>query len=152
MRELLAALGKDVKKYGKNWLARCPIHADKDFAFQLSLRPNNSVGGYCHGCGASALDLYKHYKLDLRELYGNTYREKDERTQYIPQSAIENFLVDRLVMMIYRNAKAKGEHIKLMDKKRAKLASARMKGLIDKYGVEKVREVAMRDPSWIEAN
>ena len=70
MQQLLAALGNNIKPRGKDWLARCPVHNDKDFAMSVKQVSDVSVIAHCFSCGANGLDLYKSLGLDLDELFG----------------------------------------------------------------------------------
>ena len=132
MRQLLAALGDDVKPSGKNWTARCPVHMDKDFAMSIKQAEDGSVLAHCHACGANGLDLYKTLGVDLDELYGGRKLERDIKP-YCPPNIKQEYDVDKMVFMIYCDRVAKGEKISWADKKRVNLARARIKGVKEKF-------------------
>ena len=50
--DLVAIIGEhtEIKRSGRNWMARCPIHGEKTPS--LSVSPEKGVY-YCFGCGAS---------------------------------------------------------------------------------------------------
>ena len=132
MSSLVTALGKDVKRSGKDgWIAKCPVHSDKDFAMKIR---ENASGGYsitCYACGANGVDVYRHMGLDLDELMGSS---KD--SSFIPQKLKDQYSDDKFFKAIYESDIKKGITPGYYDKKRMKIASARMKGLKDKYGSE----------------
>ena len=133
MRQLLAALGHDIKPSGKDWTARCPVHMDSDFAMSIKQASDGSILAHCFACGANGLDLYKTLGLDLDELFGG---KKLDNKDYIPQNIKDEHEVDKLVIMIYRGAIKKGKSPSLVDKRRFKLAEARIKGVESKYGYQ----------------
>ncbi len=133
MRELLTALGSDVKPAGKDkWMARCPVHQDKDFAMQISIRPDNSVGAYCHACGANGLDLYKALGINLDELFGDKKRDIHDKP-YLPNDLRKQYTVDKIVLDINDYDLSIGRTISYQDKKRVRLATARIRGIEEKY-------------------
>lgn len=129
MRQLIAALGTDIKAQGKNWVARCPVHNDKDFAMGIKQVEDGSVIANCFSCGANGLDLYKHLELDLDELFGGRKQDK----QYCPQKVRDEYFVDKFAIKIFEKAEEKGEKATWNDRKRYKLAVARVKGVEEKY-------------------
>jgi hypothetical protein len=131
MRQLMAALGTDIKASGKDWIARCPVHQDKDFAMKISVRADSSVGAYCFACGANGLDLYKHLQLDLDELFGGKKQDKS----YCPQKVQDEYFVDQFAVKIFEASEAKGDKASWSDRKRYKLAVARIKGVKEKYDI-----------------
>ncbi|NDH88323.1 MAG: DNA primase, partial [Actinobacteria bacterium] len=50
--DLVAIIGEhtEIKRSGRNWMARCPIHGERTPS--LSVSPEKGVY-YCFGCGAS---------------------------------------------------------------------------------------------------
>ena len=128
MRQLLAALGSDIKPAGKNkWVARCPVHNDKDFAMSVCEKPNGGILAHCFACGANGFDLYKVLELDFEELTG---RAKDNS---MPHHIEETYKEDKWVRKIYESDSAAGKPISWQDKKRYKLAVARMAGVERKF-------------------
>jgi len=126
---LLAALGSDIKKQGKGWTAKCPVHNDKDFAMSIKECADGSILAHCHSCGASGLDLYRTLELDLGELFGKKL-EKDDC--YMPHEIKEKYELDKIVVFIHEKGKVEKT---LADRKRYKLAVARIKGTKDKYNL-----------------
>lgn len=129
MNQLLAALGSDVKARGKDkWIAKCKVHMDKDFAMSIKLNSDNSVMAHCFACGANGLDLYNALGLDLDELFGK------ERDNSMPHNIKTQYDEDKWFMAIYNSDVEKGLSTTLQDKRRAKLAVARMAGIERKWG------------------
>jgi hypothetical protein len=137
MKQLMAALGDDIKPNGKNWVARCRVHNDKDFAMSIKQVSDGSVLAHCHACGANGLDLYRALDLDLDELYGGRKLEgrKLESTgkPYCPPHIREEYEVDKWVFFIYCDYVAQGKKISWKDRKRVNLARARIKGIRETY-------------------
>lgn len=131
MRQLMAALGNDIKPSGSKWMARCPVHNDKDFAMIISQRDDSSVGAHCLACGANGLDLYKHLELDLDELFGG--REMDRSKPFLPSGLATQFMVDKLCVDIHEADLDRGIATTYADKKRYRLALARIKGIQEKF-------------------
>jgi len=130
MRELIAALGHDIKASGKNWIARCPVHNDKDFAMSIKEGNDGSVLAICHACGANGLDLYKTLGLNLDELFGG---RKLEKNNYIPSNIKAHYDLDKMVIAINLSDIEAGRVITLADKRRVKLAEARIAGIESKF-------------------
>lgn len=130
MNNLINALGSNIKERGRDrWVARCPVHNDKDFAMSISQAVDGSVIAHCHACGANGLDLYQSLGLDLDELFGG--RERDYFA--IPSEIKESYELDLWVLMIGCSDYKKGISISYKDKKRLRLARARVKGIEDKF-------------------
>lgn len=131
MQNLINALGSNIKQKGANWIARCPVHNDKDFAMDIKIGGNGYVIAHCHACGANGLDLYNALRLSLDELFGGREAEKG----LVPASARDNYKTDKLVVEMYDFDRKNNSPLKLIDKKRYQLALARIKGYEEKYGV-----------------
>lgn len=131
MNQLLEALGRDIKPSSKKdrWIAKCPVHGDKDFAMSIKINRDNSVMAHCHACGANGLDLYKYLGLRLDELFGG----KKLESTYIPQEIIDNYTIDKIVIIIYKSDKQKRKYMSLQDNRRHKLAVARIEGIERKF-------------------
>lgn len=129
MKQLLAALGSDIKPQGMDkWVARCPVHKDKDFAMSIKLDDMGCVLACCHACGANGLDLYKSLNLALDELFGGK-----KYTQIIPREVEEQYKQDKLVIELYKSDRDAGKTATLADKRRYKLAVARSEGIKAKF-------------------
>ena len=130
MNNLLAALGSDIKPAGKNkWVCRCPVHNDKDFAMSIKQLGNGKVIANCFSCGANGLDLYRALGLGLDELFGGEKLAKS----HIPADIKDQYIIDRLVQIIASNDIDAGHRHSLADKRRLKLADARVVGIESKY-------------------
>jgi len=136
MQQLLNALGADIKPYGKKWIAKCPVHMDKDFAMIVSQREDGSVGAHCFSCGANGLDLYKHFGLPMSELMGEREVSTGEK-HYLPQDIRDQYEIDMWCILIAISGQINGESPSYKDKRRLKLAVARVNGIRDKYSVPK---------------
>jgi len=130
MKQLLATLGNNIKPRGKDWIARCPIHNDKDFAMSVRQNPDGSVMAHCFACGANGLDLYKTLNLDLDELFG--CKQQD---QVAPQFIKDQYQEDKFFIAIFDADTSKGMHPTLKDKRRYRLAQARIDGIRQKYTI-----------------
>ena len=128
MRQLIAALGDNIRAAGKNWVARCPVHMDKDLAMTIKQTSDGSVIAHCFACGANGLDLYRTLGLDLDELFGGKQLDK----RMAPQSVMAEYRVDKMVIDIFNNSDATKT---LADKRRYRIAVARSEGVEDKYDV-----------------
>ena len=133
MNQLLAALGDNVKPSGRNWIARCPVHDDKDFAMSIKQADDGSVLAHCHACGANGFDLYQALRLDLDELFGG--KKLDRNDSYMPLAIKEIYDHDQLVISIFKADTEKWKTHSLNDKRRAKLATARIEGIKTKYSL-----------------
>jgi len=132
MRQLIAALGDDIKASGRHWMAKCPVHKDKDFAMKISQRSDLSVGAHCFSCGANGLDLYKTLGLDLDELFGGRQLEKREKPM-MPHDISREYKVDKLCVSFHEADLELGKQTTLIDKRRYRFAIARIKGVEDKF-------------------
>lgn len=124
MNQLLAALGDDVKAAGRNYIAKCPVHNDKDFAMSIREDSQGGVLAHCHACGCNGLDLYRHLELDLDELFG-----KARDSSFASREIKDQLLQDRMVVGIYNNSRT----VSYQDKRRYRLAVARITGIEEKY-------------------
>ena len=132
MNNLLNALDGNIKPAGLDkWIARCPVHNDKDYAMSIKQVGDGSVVAHCHACGANGYHLYTHLGLDLDELFGGKKLDKDPL--HIPQKAKEDNKYDQFLIAIRESAIARGDKLTLDDKKHHRLSVARDKGFKDKY-------------------
>lgn len=130
MNNLLNALQGNIKPAGRDkWTARCPTHNDKDFAMSIKLCSDGSVMAHCHACGANGLDLYQTLGLDLDELFGGKHNSDD----FVPNGIREQYKDDKFFAAVYEADTGKGIRPALSDKRRYKLAKARMQGAREKY-------------------
>ena len=119
MNKLLEALGSNVKKRRDGYIARCPVHNDKDFAMSIDER-DGKVIAHCFACGANGYDLYKCLGLPLGELMGG------ESENTISREKLELFELDKWFIAIYESDIKKGIKPTLKDKRRYRLAKARL--------------------------
>ena len=129
MQKLLAALGDNVKPRGKDYIARCQVHNDKDFAMSIKQVSDGSVIAYCFACQANGVDLYKALGLDLDELFGG------KKSDFIPQGIKDQLSEDKMFIAIYNADVEKGIKPRLNDKRRYKLAVARSEGIKSKFNL-----------------
>jgi len=129
MNNLLNALGDRVKPAGKNYIARCPVHDDKDFAMSIKQKNDGSLTIQCYACSANGLDLYRFYGLELDELFG--YRAMNKTKEWIPPRIKDQYDEDRLVVAMFEGS----SQPTWQDRKRYRLAVARIKGTEDKFNI-----------------
>ena len=129
MQKLLAALGDNVKPRGKDYIARCQVHNDKDFAMSIKQVSDGSIIAHCFACGANGLDLYKALGLDLDELFGG------KKGDFIPQAIKDQLSEDKMFIAIYESDVSKGVNPKLSEKRRYRLALARSEGIKTKFNI-----------------
>jgi hypothetical protein len=122
MNKLIAALGNNIRKSGKNWVARCPVHNDKDFAMSIK-EDGNRVLAHCFACGANGLALYRALDLPLDELMGG------EQENTVPRHVIEKAKEDRWFIAIYESDVKKGIKPTLSEKRRYRMAKERVRVL-----------------------
>lgn len=124
---LIAALGGNIKPRSGGWIAKCPVHNDKDFAMLVG---SNGTGFNikCLACGANGLDVYRHLGLDLGELTG-----KEMEEQSIPSKILKVFDFESYFIEFYCRSVANGVVPTWQDKKRLKLAKSRITGILNKY-------------------
>ena len=130
MNSLIAALGSDIKPRSRDkWIARCPCHGDKDFAMSVEQAADGSVIAHCFACGANGLDLYKYLNLDLKELFGGKHQDT------IPNNVRDDLSNDKFFIAIYESDIKNGIKPTWSEKKRYKLAKARILGIKEKWGL-----------------
>lgn len=129
---LLDVLGKNVKESRKKgqWIAKCPVHGDKDFAMRIKENDKGGLSICCYACGANGLDVYRHLNLDMRELFGERAALPDS---YVPAKVRDIYLEDQILMAIYRADLARGIQPTPNDAKRMRLAVRRTRSMEGKY-------------------
>lgn len=134
MNNLLNALDWNIKPAGRDkWTARCPVHGDKDYAMSIKQIGDGSVLAHCHACGANGYDLYTSLGLELDELFGG--KKLDKGKDYAPSKVKREYEVDKMAVDIFDNCVKKGEKFNLEDKRRYRLATARIEGVKQKYNI-----------------
>lgn len=115
-----------VRKSGRNkWRVPCPVHGGKDFNMIISERSDGSVGAYCFVCGGSAVDVANHYGLDLKEIFAP---DSDYKAPVITRQMLEDEQMDRMILAMAENTPPQT----LADKRRVKMAQARLEGIEEK--------------------
>ena len=134
--QLLDALGKNVKETRKKgqWMARCPVHGDKDFAMRIKENDKGGLSISCYACGANGLDVYRYLNLDIRELFGEKSELPDN---YVPAKIRDIYMEDQIFIAIYRSDLSKGIQPTAGDAKRMRLAVRRTGSLENKYSTLK---------------
>lgn len=134
MRLILDALGSNVKPRGRDkWIARCPVHNDKDFAMSITLINDGRVIAHCHACGANGFDMVNALMLGpkgLDELNGGL--DKDPNWVHPDRMATHN--EDLIFLKMYAKEVEAGRVILWEDKKRHRISVARVAGYNEKYG------------------
>lgn len=125
MNQLLVALGDNVKKTGKNWSARCPVHEGNRFNLSITQTRDGTILMHCHACGANGVMVYRSLGLNLDELFGN--KEKDKN--YISQRQRDEYENDKFYIAIYEADKGNGKIITHNEFKRYRLAISRVNNL-----------------------
>lgn len=108
------------------WMIKCPVHDDKDFAMIVDRNHNGSVSAHCLACGANGLDLYRSVGADFDELFG---KKLERDSNFVPKKIIDTLVHELIIIAICEES----EYLKYSDKKRLRLAEARVKGIYLKY-------------------
>ncbi len=127
--QLLGALEK-VKSTGTDkWKALCPCHDEKTPSLVIKIADNGHVMIHCFGCGANGLDVYRKLGLSLDELFGG----KKLESTHIPEEIQQSYNLEKVVVMIHQSDIDNSMVIKWSDRKRNKLAVARIVGIENKW-------------------
>lgn len=120
---ILNALPK-YRKSGDKYRAPCPVHDGKDFNLMLSERSDGSVGAYCFVCGSTGLAVVDALSVDRKELFPP---ESDYQRPVITREMQTTYAQDQMIIAMC-NAKPY-DSLSLSDKRRLKLAKARVEGI-----------------------
>ena len=112
------------KNYGKKFRAPCVVHDGKDFNLMISERSDGSVGCYCFVCHANGLDVVDALGLDRSELFP---KDSDWKPSGMTREMKEAHTQDLMVVAMSENVSY--ESLSLADKRRIKLAKARLEGV-----------------------
>lgn len=108
------------------WRIPCPVHNGKGFNMLVSERADGSVGAHCFVCGANGTDLVEALGLPVSEIFSpDSEYQRPVITNKIRQQAEE----DHAVLMIASAANETGQRLSLEDKRRIRLAKARLEGI-----------------------
>ena len=107
MNNLINALGLNIKKRPGNngYIARCPVHNDKDFAMVIDEK-DGKVIAHCFACGANGYDLYKELNLPLDELMGENSDNSFSRERI---DKMEEEILEIKQLLISINSKLQGK-------------------------------------------
>ena len=108
------------------WRIPCPSHGGKGFNMMISERSDGSVGAHCFVCGANGVDLIESLNLPMKELFApDSEYQRPVVTKKMQTQAQE----DEAVLMVAKGYKERGERMTLEDKRRVRLAKARLEGI-----------------------
>lgn len=126
VNEILNSASK-VRNAGQNkWRIPCPVHGGKDTNMMVSERADGSVGAHCFVCGANGIELCESLGLPLKTIFSP---DSEYERPVITRKMQEEAEVDRSVLMIAANAEKTGQKLTLEDKRRVRLAKARLEGI-----------------------
>lgn len=112
------------KNYGKKFRAPCPVHDGKDMNLMISERDDGSVGAYCFVCGANGLAVCDALGVDRKELFP---ADQDYKKPVFTREMTTTYAQDLLIVSMAD--KRPYNTLTLADKRRLKLAKARIEGL-----------------------
>lgn len=136
MEQLLSYLD-GVKKVGKKYWARCPLHTDKTPSMQIK-ESNGGLTINCFSCGANGLDIYNHFNLDFAELFGSRHENKEKINDHVPASKRAEYEHELIVKDIYQQSIKNGKTPSFQSQKRFRICEARIQGLKQTYtGIDK---------------
>lgn len=116
-----------VMNAGKDkWRVPCPVHQGKNKNMLISERPDGSVGAHCFVCGAGGPEMAKALGLELKEIFAP---DSEYVRPVITRQMQEEANVDRMVLTIANAKEERGERLTLEDKRRVRLARARLEGI-----------------------
>ena len=116
-----------VQQAGKSrWRAPCPVHQGKDRNLIVSERTDGSVGAHCFVCGAGGPELVEALGLPIKEIFSP---DSDYVRPAVTAKMYEEKLADEMVMLMYNQEIRAGRRVSWEDKKRVRLAQARLEGI-----------------------
>lgn len=105
---------------------QCPVHNGKGFNMLISERSDRSVGAHCFVCGAQGPELANALGVSIKEIFSPD-------SDYVPQpynsKVREQELEDTMVLSIAEADEQNGKRLSWEDKKRIRLAKARLEGI-----------------------
>lgn len=108
------------------WRIPCPSHGGKGFNMMISERSDGSVGAHCFVCGANGVDLIEALNLPMKELFAP---DNDYQRPVVSKKMQTQAQEDEAVLMVAKGYKERGERMTLEDKRRVRLAKARLEGI-----------------------
>lgn len=108
------------------WRVPCPVHGGKDFNMMISERNDGSVGAHCFVCGANGIQMIEALGLPMKEIFAP---DSEYVRPAITRKMREEAEIDRSVLMIAESAEKTGQRLSLEDKRRVRLAKARLEGI-----------------------
>lgn len=126
IENVLSRLDRVVPAGKDKWRAPCPVHNGKDRNLMVSVRSDGSVGAHCFVCGANGTQVCESLGLPLKEIFA-----PDSDYVYTPYTSKmrEQELEDSMVLSIAESDKDSGRRLTWEDKKRIRLAKARLEGI-----------------------
>lgn len=112
------------KNYGKKFRAPCPVHDGKEMNLMISERTDGSVGAHCFVCGANGLAVVDALGVDRKELFPP---DDGYRPQAMTREMRVTYGQDQLVIAMAERIPE--EAMTLEDRRRLKLAKARVEGI-----------------------
>ena len=105
-----------------SWRSPCPVHVGKNFNMSIKECSDGTVIAHCFVCGANGIQLAEALGLPKSELFpaGNEYA-RPVVSKKMEQQAFE----DKMVLDIANTT----ERLTLSDKRRIRLAKARLEGI-----------------------
>ena len=126
IQTILESLDKVTTAGQSKWRAACPVHGGKHRNLMVSERSDGSVGVHCFVCGADGVALCNALGLPIAEIFSPD--SKYERP-VITKRMQEQLMEDELVISIAEADQERGKRLTLEDKKRVRLAEARIEGI-----------------------
>jgi len=111
------------KNYGNKFRAPCPVHDGKDMNLMISERSDGSVGAHCFVCGANGLAVVDALGVKRSELFPP---DSEYKRQPVTNDMRATYAQDAMVVAMAE--KMPEGSMSLVDKRRLKLAKARMEG------------------------
>lgn len=112
---------EEVKKVGKRYTARCPVHKDKTPSLSLTEK-DGVVLIHCFGCQANGIEVTKKLRLSP----GLLFRDQKKGNR-VSMEALELAKEDVFFIDLYEQKKARQERITINELRRYRLAQQRVK-------------------------
>lgn len=126
IQTILGSLDKVATAGQSKWRAACPVHGGTHRNLMVSERSDGSVGAHCFVCGADGVALCNSLGLPIAEIFApDSQYERPIITNQMKQQMLE----DELVLSIAQADEERGKRLSLEDKRRVRLAEARIEGI-----------------------
>jgi len=120
LSDILPHLDK-VKKVGKKYTARCPVHNDNTPSLSLEEK-DDVVLIHCFGCQANGLEVMKHLRLSPGLLFKDPKKATGPTMKTLELAQEDAFFID-----LYEQKKGRRERITINELRRYRLAQQRVK-------------------------